>query len=371
MTPWIGHSPRLVTRFFREWFTSFKIPERDYSFERFGTATRKYVCSQWFNLKSHSNDFALSLPVPKESMKTKYLASLLLSLTVLLSSCSQPETPEVDTASDESTSSSEAPTAKMGDLTEGVPGQVGFQHGIDCLDVDDCSVFFTVEELTQLPECDGYLLEASPESTNLIKATIRITTKDSEDKDFVPGDFPAWADWSALLSDGINKPLPSSDSCANEGTDHWGAPLKTGDTEIRTHYMDVPNEATALRLTDRRNGARWEFDLATELDKATSEADAPGKAEKGNAQVQQPTAAEPSPKETPLPQPPVQETPIEQVPASPPVRGFTGAPNVSEIEELDKTISHCGDPSIHQTGTTFFSDGSTGWTENCSAQMLG
>ena len=295
-------------------------------------------------------------------MKTKYLAGLLLSLTVLLTSCSQPETPEVDTDSDKSTSSSETSAVKMGDLTEGVPGQVGFQHGIDCLDVDDCSVFFTVEELTQLPECDGYLLEASPESTNLIKATIRIATKDSEDKNFVPGDFPVWADWSALLSDDINKPLPSSDSCANEGTDPWGAPLKTGDTEIRTHYMDVPNEASALRLTDRRNGARWEFDLATELDKATSEAD---------AQVQQPTTAEPLPEETPLPQPPVQETPIEQIPATPPVRGFTGAPSVSGIEELDETISHCGDPSIHETGTTFFTDGSTGWTENCSAQMLG
>ena len=295
-------------------------------------------------------------------MKTKYLAGLLLSLTVLLTSCSQPETPEVDTDSDKSTSSSETSAVKMGDLTEGVPGQVGFQHGIDCLDVDDCSVFFTVEELTQLPECDGYLLEASPESTNLIKAIIRIATKDSEDKNFVPGDFPVWADWSALLSDDINKPLPSSDSCANEGTDPWGAPLKTGDTEIRTHYMDVPNEASALRLTDRRNGARWEFDLATELDKAASEAD---------AQVQQPTTAEPLPEETPLPQPPVQETPIEQIPATPPVRGFTGAPSVSEIEELDKTISHCGDPSIHETGTTFFSDGSTRWTENCSAQMLG
>src|SRR5690625_3036790 len=131
MTPWIGHSPRLVTRFFPEWSTSFKIPERDYSFERFGTATRKYVRSQWFNLKSHSHDFALSLPVPKESMKTKYLAGPLLTLPLLLSSCSQPEAPEVDTASDESTSSSEAPTAKMGDLTEGVHGQVGFQHGID------------------------------------------------------------------------------------------------------------------------------------------------------------------------------------------------------------------------------------------------
>src|SRR5699024_11519634 len=117
MTPWIGHSPRLVTRFFREWFTSFKIPERDYSFERFGTATRKYVRSQWFNLKSHSHDFALSLPVPKEFMKTKYLAGLLLALLLLLSSCSQPEAPEVDIASDEYASASGLTRIKRGCLT--------------------------------------------------------------------------------------------------------------------------------------------------------------------------------------------------------------------------------------------------------------
>src|SRR5699024_9736630 len=113
---------------------------------------------------------------------------------------------------------------------------------------------------------------------------------------------------------------------------------------------------------DRRNGARWEFDLATKLDKATSEVD---------AQVQQPTTAEPLPEETPLPQPPVQETPIEQISATPPVRGCTGAPSVSEPEALVRTSSHCGDPSIHVSGTTFCTYGSTGWTENCSAQMLG
>src|SRR5699024_7198595 len=137
----IGHSPRLATRFFREWFTSFKIPERDYSFERFGTATRKYVRSQWFNLKSHSHDFALSLPVPKEFMKTKYLAGLLLALPLLLSSCSQPEAPEVDIASGESASAPETSAVTMGDLTEGVPGQAGSQHVIYCLELVACSVF--------------------------------------------------------------------------------------------------------------------------------------------------------------------------------------------------------------------------------------
>jgi hypothetical protein len=36
---------------------------------------------------------------------------------------------------------------------------------------------------------------------------------------------------------------------------------------------------------------------------------------------------------------------------------------------LDKEISSCGDPSIHETGTTFFTDGTSGWTSTCAAQM--
>ena len=33
----------------------------------------------------------------------------------------------------------------------------------------------------------------------------------------------------------------------------------------------------------------------------------------------------------------------------------------------DIILQHTG---IHQTGTTFFTDGTSGWTENCAAQMM-
>ncbi|MCT2188937.1 excalibur calcium-binding domain-containing protein [Corynebacterium kefirresidentii] len=35
----------------------------------------------------------------------------------------------------------------------------------------------------------------------------------------------------------------------------------------------------------------------------------------------------------------------------------------------EKTVSSCGDPSIHERGTTFFSDGTSGWTQQCSDEM--
>lgn len=37
---------------------------------------------------------------------------------------------------------------------------------------------------------------------------------------------------------------------------------------------------------------------------------------------------------------------------------------------MDKQISHCGSTTLHETGTTFFTDGTSGWTQTCASQML-
>ena len=73
---------------------------------------------------------------------------------------------------------------------------------------------------------------------------------------------------------------------------------------------------------------------------------------------------------------PAEETTVEQPPAAPaepeedPVVGYTEAPGQEEPHVMEKQIASCGDPSIHETGTTFFTDGTSGWTENCAAQMM-
>ena len=307
-------------------------------------------------------------------MKTKYIGAALLALGVTLASCSQPETeasPESASTTPETTSASGTPTATLSDLSDGVSGLVGFTHGLDCVEVDDCSLMFTVEELVQLDQCDDYYMEPQPAGTNLIKATVRLTTKEPAESDYRPGEFPIWTDWSALTTDGVNLPLDSSESCYNDKTQKWQQSMQVGDTEIRTHYMDVPEGATAIRMTETLGGARWEFDLATELNKNTEPENLPSPKEAAEQPAQQiPAPAQEEPVQlapAPVEQP---AAPVEQAPAEPPVRGFTGAPG-SPIVELDKTISHCGDPMMYETGTTFFTDGSTGWTETCSAQMLG
>ena len=70
-------------------------------------------------------------------------------------------------------------------------------------------------------------------------------------------------------------------------------------------------------------------------------------------------------------QQPEAETPAaEQTPAADPVIGMTEAPGAAQPTEMNKTIQSCGEVGMHETGTTFFTDGSTGWTEQCSSTMM-
>lgn len=50
--------------------------------------------------------------------------------------------------------------------------------------------------------------------------------------------------------------------------------------------------------------------------------------------------------------------------------GFTKAPGLEAPHTLNKTVSSCAtDYTVYQRGTTFFTDGTSGWTEQCAAAM--
>ena len=50
--------------------------------------------------------------------------------------------------------------------------------------------------------------------------------------------------------------------------------------------------------------------------------------------------------------------------------GFTKAPGLEDPHPLNKTVSSCAtDYTLYQRGTTFFTDGTSGWTEQCAAAM--
>lgn len=79
--------------------------------------------------------------------------------------------------------------------------------------------------------------------------------------------------------------------------------------------------------------------------------------------------------EAPLPEStaPVPTTPVSTTATAPvqvesaPVIGMTEAPGAAQPSVMNKVIQSCGDdPMMYQPGTTFFTDGTTGWTEQCA-----
>lgn len=307
-------------------------------------------------------------------MKRRYL-SLILAIPLLLAGCSggadNTDAASESPATSADSAAAESSAAELADLTEGVAGQVGYRHGMDCTDPETCSLHFTVESFDVLNQCDGSSpsgFDQRPADTRLVKATVLIETADLG-TDYRAGEFPVWTEWSALVEDGANVPLERSDWCYNDGTQPWSGSIWPGDTERRIHYMDVPNAATKLRLTETLTGARWEFDVPEAAADAAPVAEAPAE-EAAPEQVEAPappveaTPNPPAPVEAPAPVP----APAP-APSPAPVVGITGAPSVETPRVLDKQIASCGDPSMHQTGTTFFTDGTSGWTETCSSQM--
>ena len=82
----------------------------------------------------------------------------------------------------------------------------------------------------------------------------------------------------------------------------------------------------------------------------------------------QPTQSETTPADPPTKS--SEQTAVTQTqPQSVGIIGYTGAPGVDHPHLLNKTISSCGNPNLYQTGTTFFTDGTSGWTQHCATQI--
>ncbi|GAA4809757.1 MULTISPECIES: nuclear transport factor 2 family protein [Tomitella] len=79
-----------------------------------------------------------------------------------------------------------------------------------------------------------------------------------------------------------------------------------------------------------------------------------------------PANAEPAQDLAP-PAPAAVEQSVTTADSAPPV-GFTGAPRGEPQPLTGKTIDYCmDDPTMYQPGTTMFTDGTTGWTQDCAS----
>lgn len=146
-----------------------------------------------------------------------------------------------------------------------------------------------------------------------------------------------------------------------QGYEQWNAvPAKPGE-KVRVYGSFLIPQAQVLGIANSR------FDL-TEIEKTPASSTSSAAPESSPAAEQQ----APVQQEAPVPEQPAEASAPAPapVPEEEPVVGYTEAPGQVAPKVMEKQIASCGDPSIHETGTTFFTDGTSGWTENCVAQMM-
>lgn len=126
-----------------------------------------------------------------------------------------------------------------------------------------------------------------------------------------------------------------------------------------TAYLKVPRNADTIHF-ENTNGHTVTFDL-------TTLADTPSPEPKPADNTQTPTTNTPP---APAPAPVTTLTTTEVIEQAPPVVGYTEAPGVAAPTVMDKEVLRCGTAAESmEPGTTFFTDGTTGWTAACDTQM--
>ncbi|APE10995.1 MULTISPECIES: acyltransferase [unclassified Rhodococcus (in: high G+C Gram-positive bacteria)] len=267
-------------------------------------------------------------------------ASALGSVALLLAACGSSDTadePETSTTASGSVEvGSETPDLNVRGAVEVALGETAtvVQNGVTVLEVSDTSL--STDECAENTTLPGEVTKQS------FRATIAVG----------PESIPEWlwqSDFYYVDENGkIAKNTDTSDAtpCTGGGS---GAfidlpPNSSADGRVT---LDVPNASRSIgyHTTQGGNDIRIEWTLPEEqLDEAAADNAPTTTSEEVSAPAVEAPAAE---------QPPV---------------GYTGAPIGDPQPLVGKVIDYCMDPSVSQTGTTQFTDGTTGWTQECADQ---
>ncbi|MCD5419780.1 acyltransferase [Rhodococcus pyridinivorans] len=167
-----------------------------------------------------------------------------------------------------------------------------------------------------------------------------------------------WAsDFYYVDADGkITKNVDTSDAepCSGPGSNAFIdlPPNSSADGRVT---LDIPNETEVIGYSTTQGGQniRVEWVLPETAGEAVAEAppaeQAPAVEPTATLEQTQPAAPQP------------------EAATAPPV-GYTGAPNGAPQPLVGKTIDYCMDGDMYQPGTTQFTDGTTGWTQECAGQ---
>lgn len=297
----------------------------------------------------------------------KKMAAIVAANVLALAGCSS----ESD-APDETTAAANATPPEKSDNEF---ASVGDTIPADCA-IGQCIGEFKIEEILVDEECkviDDFLgVPPVPEGKKLIQISgVQENTTDLKDPTNgellgMSLDFPQTWD----NDDFRNSAEPFTGCVDPDGYEPWGTISERGEKMRAYGAFLIPSDNELLGignsrfdLTKLRKPATSSTSSTSAQDHASSEAPRPG----------QPNAEEPAAPAAVEASAPVQEqapapAPVQEQ-APEPVIGYTEAPGQVAPHQLDKTIASCGDSTM-EIGTTFFTDGTSGWTQQCANQMM-
>ncbi|MGU3585849.1 hypothetical protein ACLBYD_22070 [Rhodococcus sp. C26F] len=212
----------------------------------------------------------------------------------------------------------------------------------------------TILDIEKNPVCTIDYGAPTPADGTYVAVQARVET---------PADYDATSfvrtterDFSVITTDGVTKSVfVNSDLCIAD-RDNFDTAFDASSIYEGWVLLDTPdpNGTLVYRPQHSIQGPTYRVaDLSTVRDS--------GGAPAPDASVVPTTTSDP------VTTPPTTEaqTPAVAPAGNPPV-GYTGAPIGDPQPLVGKTIDYCMDPSVSQTGTTQFTDGTTGWTQECS-----
>lgn len=299
--------------------------------------------------------------------------SLKLSIITLCSSAALVAC-SADDGSEDSVSGSAETTAATTQAADDVLG-VGDSFDVPCGFTDD-STCMTIEIIDIID--DAQCANGETKNGKFVAVEMSATMPEGADEEFTSPfrSFP----WRASTSDNKISKVMDEVSCDDasylnlmdefpgysaEGIAFLDVPADTG----MLHFAAAENRDYKISVKGTRDGKSAQSSSSTmkPTDAQQDKAPAPGSQQGGAQQREQPPHTTQQNKQRQAPQ--SQQIEQEAPGAGEPVIGITQAPGQENPRPLDKQIASCGDASMHQPGTTFFTDGTSGWTQQCASQM--
>lgn len=276
------------------------------------------------------------------------------ALTLTLSGCSSPSS---DSPSD---SSASAPSAETSTQAEGADLlSAGDSFDVPCPNGDESSCMNV--EILEVSRADQCQEAEVGNGESIVSLKLKASMEESTSEDFTSPfrGFP----WKYSTPDKTIASVDNETTCNGDSSYLNLMDEFPGYTAEGSAFFVIPEEADVLHFKVNEDDS-----VKIDISPSTSEGSEPS-TQKESTQAPQENQAPPA-----QPSPTQNEVTVTATETSPdqpaPVIGFTEAPGAAEPTVMDKVVLRCGTAAEHmEPGTTFFTDGTSGWTAACAAQM--